>query len=238
MVYLREWKRIFNYGGSLIIMMMLLLPVVKSDEFSIASTNTPTGYINGVTGCSDSGDYTYNNREFVNVGNVGTGSGYERQGFITFDTSSIDDDATVEAAYINYWFDYESLENGEYVYIFDCDYGATLEVADWNTALGDSNGIIGQNGMSTNTWYDINVSLDHIDLTGDTQYCLVMNRTCVDTSDYIRVGDSGAADRILLNITYSSGGSPPSNCWTEESGKLIVPPGCKYYTSIKEEVAP
>lgn len=41
-----------------------------------------------------------------------------------------------------------------------------------------------------------------------------------------------------LYVIYTSEEAPPSDCWTETEGKLIIPPGCKYYTNIKEFILP
>jgi len=39
---------------------------------------------------------------------------------------------------------------------------------------------------------------------------------------------------ISMYASYDTGGAPPADCWTIESGKLIIPSTCKYYTNDGE----
>jgi len=73
----------------------------------------------------------------------------------------------------------------------------------------------------------------------------VVNVTMPDKADgtydlFINATYSGTtySDNETSAIVYGTGSPPPSNCWTEEAGKIIIPPSCKYYTNVKEGIVP
>lgn len=127
--------------------------------------------------------------------------------------------------YINWTWNEEDGVPGNNVYVGDLlDWQATSGAAEWQD-------------FNVTTWVSYNYDSGYKNVTLAIQWNRSNPNSYTNANSKEYTGDTSL--RPYLNITYESGGEPPTGpCWTKTAGKLIIPPGCKYYNSSKEFIAP
>lgn len=109
-------------------------------------------------------------------------------------------------------------------YNFTCNVTDDFNIANTTIYVWHDNGTLFNSTLNSSTGTSLNYSFEIPTLIIDTYY---WNCLAVDNASQ----SSWATNNFTL--TVSSG-----DCWTKSAGKLIIPPGCKYYTNTLEGIIP
>gem|GEM_PF-1067765 len=150
----------------------------------------------------------------INSGTWNTGSGREYRMFMSFDTSSIPDSATINSATLYVYLTSNGGDAGESVELYSCNFGGSLENADFqNTVLGTDHGVFFTSSSSTGQFHSLalsNIASD-ISKTGTTQLCLYVNGGCRDDRDLWNTDSSAANVQPYLILDYTTNAAPTHN---------------------------
>jgi len=115
--------------------------------------------------------------EQVGQAKWGTNIFDQYRGYLSFDTSTIPDDAEIVSAtlYLAIQFDYSSTDFDVAVYSGQ-DKWATLETNDWGECIYNEGVFFNTNGKAVDTYYSKAITPSSISLTGHTQFRLISSR--------------------------------------------------------------
>lgn len=202
-----------------------------------AEYNHMTGELFSTNKCADACGSTQevDSSGAMEVGHGNTGSGLSIKYAVSIDTSSVPDAATILSSDLYNYFDYDSLQSGENVNVYNITYNA-FSCSIWGTEE-DMIGTIYTQGDGVSGWYSIPTATTEVNVTGNTQFYYTSDGATCDTNAVI-------ANTVMdsywpyLSITYEGGEPPaPEYCWGIEAGLLYADPTCVVYaTSLLDVV--
>lgn len=178
--------------------------------------NSLTGISNSGNGCTACSSITYTDvTGTLEMGNSNTGSGRVYNGYISIDTSSVPDDATITSVDFYLEPDYETMENGEEAEVWEINYYDSLTCS----AEGIATTLVGTiftEGDPVGVWYYLPVSTDHVNKTGNTQFFINTTGSTCDINAWFSEQDI-ASSWPYLYIIYEAGADtcscPGSGDW-------------------------
>lgn len=167
--------------------------------------------------CQGSTPYANTSQQALFVGqrwDAGFSEWYIYRTFMSFDTNTIPDGATVNSADL-----YAKLRSDNSATDFDIkfysgDWG-TLEAADWGAGTTLEGVFRNTSGMSVESWYNKSVQTSSIDKFGETQFRFVSNRdennTAPTGEEYITFYSANAGSSApYLVVNFTSPNNPPN----------------------------
>ena len=209
-------KRVISFGLIIVAVIgVLVAPTARAEAYcEVQSEGALDGYISshsatypaaqigaGLTvGTADSLMY---------VGQLKSAGFTIYRGYLSFDTSSIPDSATVLTAELTVAWVGDYSDKNFMVNVYSDNYGPTLTSADWRLGCSHYEGAI-INTASYSTWHTMAVEPDYVSLTGDTQYWMRSSNDeeCISPTsppEYITLGTAAYVGfEPYLSITYSN----------------------------------
>lgn len=144
---------------------------------------------------------------------IGAGSWFDIRTFLSFDTSSLSDDATVSAVTLRLYRN-DSLDgffNADTVTLHvvpsSMSDPTSLAAGDFDNLSFTSKGSLAHASTSNNAYNDITVNVDQISLTGYTKLALIdsntLNNVAPTGRNTIIFEDSAASNPPVLQVTYT-----------------------------------
>lgn len=180
--------------------------------------------------------------------------------FLSFNTSSLPDNANITSANVSMYMTSKNDEGSAYSYyafvqgnqssptsLTTTDFPFCGDAID-NPTEGSAQFDIGSD-LTLNAYNHLpldSTGLTWVNKTGFTKLGFRDGYDLTDTPGPYSSGFHGmnqvrfsssesASNKPYINISYTE--TPPAgDCWTETAGKIVIPPGCQYYTNAQETI--
>ena len=161
-----------------------------------------------------------------------TGSNFNYEGLLSFDTSSINPISTIDSSILNMKTLGGSFTNGQHnenVYSI-ADYGE-LDTSDYTPTLGTNNGVlIDTNNWIDETWYQIAIATSDVNKTGNTSFIIIPDICIGNHQSFVQWHTySSGGNEPFLNTTYSEPQPPTTPVVTQPvDGKNYTNTGIEF----------